>query len=156
MARRYRTDLGRHRGQSLVEFALVLPIFLLVLMGLFDLGRGVYAYITINNAAREAARLAIVDQTPGHAEAEAAKQSVALGLTAVNIDYRDADTPADPASCAPVEIGCIAAVEVMYTFQAVTPVIGQIIGPFDITGESRFAVEALCSEPQEPACPPGD
>ena len=52
----------RDRGQALVEFALALPILILLLVGIFDLGRAVYAFNTINNAAREGARLAIVDQ----------------------------------------------------------------------------------------------
>ena len=46
----------RSRGQALVEFALVLPIFILILVGIFDLGRAVYVYSTVNNAAREAVR----------------------------------------------------------------------------------------------------
>ena len=46
----------------MVEFALVVPLFVLLLVGLFDVGRAVYAYNTVNNAAREAGRLAIVDQ----------------------------------------------------------------------------------------------
>lgn len=49
----------RH-GQSMVEFALVLPIFLLMLFGLVDMGRLVYANTTISQAAREAARVASV------------------------------------------------------------------------------------------------
>ena len=40
------------RGQALVEFALVIPIFLLMLVALFDLGRAVFAYNTLTNAAR--------------------------------------------------------------------------------------------------------
>ena len=53
---------GRERGQALVEFALVLPILILLLVGIFDFGRAVYAFNTVNNAAREGVRLAIVDQ----------------------------------------------------------------------------------------------
>ena len=52
----------RGHGQSLVEFALVLPVFILVLVSLFDLGRAVFVYNTLTNAAREGARLAIVNQ----------------------------------------------------------------------------------------------
>jgi len=48
---------GRN-GQSLVEFALALPIFLLLLFGLFDMGRAIYSNNTISQAAREATRLA--------------------------------------------------------------------------------------------------
>ena len=48
------------RGQGLVEFALVLPIFILCLVAVFDLGHVVWANDTLGNAAREAARYAIV------------------------------------------------------------------------------------------------
>ena len=46
----------------MVEFALVLPVLILLLVGIFDFGRAVYAFNTVNNAAREGVRLAIVDQ----------------------------------------------------------------------------------------------
>lgn len=48
------------RGQSMVELALVLPIFLLMLFGLVDMGRLVYANSTLSQAAREGTRLAAV------------------------------------------------------------------------------------------------
>jgi hypothetical protein len=48
------------RGQSLVEFGLVLPVLLMLLMGVFELGRVVLANDMVSNAAREAARYAIV------------------------------------------------------------------------------------------------
>ncbi len=46
----------RSRGQELVEFALVLPLLILILFGAIDLGRVFHAAITITNAAREGAR----------------------------------------------------------------------------------------------------
>lgn len=48
------------RGQALLEFALVIPIFLTVLIGMIDIGRIVWANNTLSNAAREAARFAVV------------------------------------------------------------------------------------------------
>ena len=59
IARRRRA--GRRRGQTLVEFALVLPVFLLTLFGLIDMGRFVYLNSTLSQAAREAARVASVE-----------------------------------------------------------------------------------------------
>ncbi len=47
-------------GQSLVEFSLVLPIFLVLLFGLVDFGRGFYTWLVVTNAAREGARAAAV------------------------------------------------------------------------------------------------
>ena len=52
---------SRPRGQSLVEFALVLPLFLLLLFGLVDGGRLVYHHSVLSQAAREGARLASVE-----------------------------------------------------------------------------------------------
>lgn len=51
----------RARGQSLVEFALVLPVFFILLFGLIDMGRFVYMNSTLSQAAREAARVASVE-----------------------------------------------------------------------------------------------
>jgi hypothetical protein len=47
----------QHPGQSLVEFALILPLFVLIIVGVFDIGRAFFAYIAISNAAREGARI---------------------------------------------------------------------------------------------------
>lgn len=44
------------RGQDLVEFALLLPVLLLLILGALDLGRMFFASISITNAAREGAR----------------------------------------------------------------------------------------------------
>jgi hypothetical protein len=49
------------QGQGLVELALVLPIFLLVMFGLLDVGRLVYANSALSQAAREGARLAAAE-----------------------------------------------------------------------------------------------
>ena len=48
------------RGQALVEFALILPVFVLLIVAVFDFGRVVWATTSVTNAAREAARYAIV------------------------------------------------------------------------------------------------
>jgi Flp pilus assembly protein TadG len=53
---RSKTLINRGTGQSLVEFALILPLMVLIIAGLFDLGRAFFASITITNAAREGAR----------------------------------------------------------------------------------------------------
>ena len=52
-----RVPQPKMRGQTLVEFALILPIFLLLLFGLIDMGRFVYMHTTLSQATREAARL---------------------------------------------------------------------------------------------------
>jgi Flp pilus assembly protein TadG len=56
LRRRSRSD----HGQGLVEFAIVLPVFLLIVFGAIDLGRVIWATDDITNAAREGARYASV------------------------------------------------------------------------------------------------
>ncbi|MGI6308985.1 MAG: TadE/TadG family type IV pilus assembly protein, partial [Dethiobacteria bacterium] len=48
------------QGQSLVEFAIILPLLLLVLLGIIQFGIIFSSYITVTTAAREGARVAIV------------------------------------------------------------------------------------------------
>lgn len=54
----------RHSGQSMVEFAVLAPVFFMLLLGTIDLGRAVYIYNSISDAAREGARAAVPFDTP--------------------------------------------------------------------------------------------
>lgn len=51
---------GRERGQSLVEMAIVLPILLALLVGIFEFGRAWNVYQVITNVAREGARVGVI------------------------------------------------------------------------------------------------
>jgi Flp pilus assembly protein TadG len=51
------TGRRRSRGQAVVEFALILPLFLLLLAGMVDFGMALYDYMAIVNAARDGARV---------------------------------------------------------------------------------------------------
>lgn len=51
------------RGQAVVEFALVLPLLVLILFGVLEFGRIFHTYIVITNAAREGARLGAVGKS---------------------------------------------------------------------------------------------
>src|SRR2546428_11114456 len=53
------------RGQALVEFALLLPLMLLIITGLFDVARAVWQENTLAYAAREGTRYAIVHGSAG-------------------------------------------------------------------------------------------
>lgn len=53
------------RGQSLVEFALLLPVMLLIITGLFDVARAVWEENTLAYSAREGTRFAIVHGSAG-------------------------------------------------------------------------------------------
>jgi len=141
-------------GQGLTEFALVLPVLLLLILGVADLGRAVYAYNTIANAARTGARVAIVDQNlgsdcvanPGVAKCAAANQAVALGIlsTSVTVTFRAYDLSA---ACSPIAIGCVAEVTVPYTYTAVTPVISALVGSITMSSTSRVPVERAFVSP---------
>ena len=59
---RRRTDKSQRdeKGQALVEFALLVPIFLMLLFAIVDFGMGFHSWITVTNSAREGARLGAV------------------------------------------------------------------------------------------------
>jgi Flp pilus assembly protein TadG len=85
-----RRGRGRSRGQALVEFAFVLPIFLLILMILLDFGRVIYAQYTITQDAREATRVGIVGAEDSPTKYDAIQQaaldmSPGVSLTAADI-----------------------------------------------------------------------
>lgn len=132
------------RGQALSEFAIVIPIVLLLFVGLFDIGRAVYAYTTISNAAREGGRVLIVDQTQNsgvyRAQTEAANSATALGIVpaSVTVDFWEPDLSGP---CSTRTIGCVAEVTVPYAYTAITPIIGRLIGPIAMSSTVRFPIE---------------
>jgi Flp pilus assembly protein TadG len=152
------------RGQTLAEFALALPVFLLIVLGLFDVGRLVFVYNGLTNAVREGARLAVVNQDKDLIHQRA--QDMAFGITidtdattmtsfyrqlpnSDDVTQNDPCDPADPAH--PMAVGCIAVVQAESTWQAITPVIGNLLGPIDLTARSELAVEFECPNPSVPA-----
>lgn len=70
MKRLWRRRFRDERGQELIEFALVLPLLLLIVLGILDFGFLFQRYEVVTNAAREGARVRVL---PGytHADAEA-------------------------------------------------------------------------------------
>jgi Flp pilus assembly protein TadG len=141
-----RLPVRRHEtaeeGQSLVEFALVIPIFLLLIFGLFDLGRAVYAYNAVQNAAREAVRVAIVDQSVDAITTEAQDHAVGLRLEASNItvSFLQPDTMTTPCNT-PIAISCEVEILIDYRFEPATPIIGNLLGQIDMNAASRQPVE---------------
>ena len=148
----------------MVEFALILPIFILLLVGVLDFGRAIFAANTINNAAREGARLAVVDQTFTDIQEEAAAAAVSLGVDPADVvvDFRDSPSAAAGSCNDQIDeagiVGCIAVVSVPYEYTAATPIIGSLVGVLTLAGESRFAVEFNCVDGGSVSadCPLGD
>lgn len=136
-----RATVRDRRGQSLVEFALILPILLVLLLGVFDFGRAIYAFNAVSNAAREGARTAIVDQSQSagvyRAAQEAANQGTGLGLDPADTNEVAVAFPDPYGTC----VGCRAVVTVQYQFQAITPVIGTLVGPLTLSSTTSIPVE---------------
>jgi Flp pilus assembly protein TadG len=59
---------GAKPGQSMVEFALTVPLLLLLLFGIVDFGRAVFYQNEVTNGAREGARIAVLASNPCNAE----------------------------------------------------------------------------------------
>ena len=136
------------RGQTLVEFALILPVFILVLVGIFDFGRAIYAYNTISNASREAVRLAIVDQNVPNIQAKAVQRAASLGLTASNVTVGFYQPNGSPSVCVtPVAIACDVQVTVTYSYRAATPILSNIVGVINMSSTSREPVERSYESP---------
>jgi len=104
----------REDGQSLVEFALVIPIFLLVLFAIVDFGMAFHAWITIANSAREGARMGSV-----HAPAATIEQRVRTTSDSLNQDNLSVTvTNADDQGGQPGES---VVVDVSYSYSLITP-----------------------------------
>ena len=79
---------GPRRGATTVEFALVAPVFFLVLMSMFEFSRLNVLRHTADNAAYEAARAAIVPgATTDDARAEAQRLLTVVGARGATIDF---------------------------------------------------------------------
>ncbi len=108
------------QGQALVEFAIVIPVLLLIIMGIFDLGWGVYAQNMISNAAAEGARTGIIiSKTDADIRARVQASTPSLANLQTTI------TPSGPRTYN--DFGKPITVTVVYTYHPITPVIGQIV-----------------------------
>jgi len=102
------------RGAAAVEFALVLPLLLLVVFGLIDFGRMLNAQITLTEAAREGARANALSSSVG-SRVDLASQNLGPSGTVHYTVNSDCAGGADNAQ-----------VTTTYTFKFVTPVGGII------------------------------
>ena len=57
------TNKISQKGQTLVEMAIILPLLLFLILGIFEFGRAMYLKNTLNNAARAGVRTAVVQTT---------------------------------------------------------------------------------------------
>lgn len=80
---------GREKGAVAVEFALVLPVFLVLVLGIFEFGRAFNIQVSLSQAARESARYAAIGFSTPDAQnvGVAAAPSVPLATPDVDISY---------------------------------------------------------------------
>ena len=115
-------------GQSLIEFALILPLFFFMVTVFLDLGRATFSYTTLNNAVREGNRFAIVQAQSDYASMSALNAAVEAKTrsflytkdmntnSTITITRLDVDT--DPKI----------KINIVYKFKPVTPGLSQIMG----------------------------
>ena len=113
MRRRQAARDSRDRGSVAVEFALLLPVLLLIIFGVIDFGRAISAQITLTQAAREGARLASLGYSTSAVQTRA--QSAATGLSPVTVTV-SSSCPSGAGT------GVDAVVQTSYVFSFVTPV----------------------------------
>ncbi|MCX5918553.1 MAG: pilus assembly protein [Deltaproteobacteria bacterium] len=150
--KKMRGRVGNERGTYVVEFALILPLFFMLILGIIDFGRYFFAQHTLQFATREGTRLALVGRTlidPGTGNALSREASIvwtirdnadsALDLSRLSINiYPVQSNFSDPQGWegqlnagAP---GDYMRVRSQYTFEFLTPMIGNFFSPSGTTG----------------------
>jgi len=153
------------RGQSLIEFALIFPFLIFVIIALFDLGRGVFYFSTLNTAVREATRKAIVLKYSPFAE-EALKTTIkqyvldslfdvgeltenctldGTVICSITVTYLDIIPPTEPDVVYDPKVQ----VSVQYGFKTITPLVSLVIG-----NDGKIPLEAESSMLLTPAARP--
>ncbi len=135
----YRPKRGSRRGQALVEFALVIPIFFLLVFGLIDLGRAVFVYNSLAEGAREGARYGAVQARAFDDDTRQVIEDHVVDLLV------GVPNPVVTASCTPQgAFGCtvndILVVEAEADLAMITPLIGQMIGTLHLEARSEVLV----------------
>lgn len=111
--------LRNEKGQSLIEFAILLPFLLLLLMGILEFGIMLNSYLTIHNSAREGARLGIV--AASDIEIKELITNISPNLNADNILVNI--TPSEGSR----KSGDTITVDVIYNYQVTIPIISNIL-----------------------------
>jgi Flp pilus assembly protein TadG len=149
---------SRERGQSLVEFALILPILLLLALIAVDFGRIYLGYINLQNMARIAANFAANHPNawiPGSEDPENITQyenQIISDAAATNCAL-DPATPSSPTFTDTDGdgnvrgIGDKVSVNLTCRFAVITPIIGNIVGStVNVSASSVFPVKSAISE----------
>ena len=122
------------KGQSMVEFALVLPLLLILLFGILEFGLIFNSYLTITHASREGARIASLGGTDAEVIARVNDVSAVLYPENLSVAVSPSQFSRDR--------GNSVTVTVTYRHQLIIPIIGSIIGDtVPVSGATTMRVE---------------
>jgi Flp pilus assembly protein TadG len=138
-----RRKLRSECGASAVEFALVAPLLFLLVFGIIDFGFGFGASINISNAAREGARLAVVDADPVRVEAAVRRAAASLDQAALSVKVECTTSTAQPCpgGLAGGKAGDEVTVKVTYKYNVMTPVAAIIGNGLTLNASSAMRIE---------------
>lgn len=134
----------RHRGErgsAAVEFALIVPFFFLLIFGTIDFGYMVNRSSLINNAARDAVRLASLHASEAEIRATAMAAVSDLGTATVIVSCKKVDGSACVDYDADKESRGMATVTITYKHQMLTPVGMLVPGGFDLGRKAEMRIE---------------
>jgi Flp pilus assembly protein TadG len=109
------------RGAAAVEFALVLPVLLILVLGIIEFGRAYNVQTTLSAAAREGVRVMALQSSP--AQARAATKTAALPAVVLG----DGEIAVSPGSCTGTDPAATATVTVTYPMTFITNFFGTSI-----------------------------
>jgi hypothetical protein len=135
----------RSNGQSVVEFALLLPVLLLLVLFALDFGRIFLGWVTLNNMARVGADYAAKHPNDFAGARPSEYDALMLGsFDAINCDPDE--TTFDPTFSGGAEPGQQVTVELTCDFSLLTPLIGSIFSnaPISVSASSAFPVGYGC------------
>ena len=118
----------------MVEFALLLPVMLLLILGVVDAGRGAVAATSLSNGAQEGARYAAIHwrDATWQADTQTTIVNETLGLDSSQLQF--------PPSTIALNSGVVS-VQLVYTFQPATPLITSIMGPVVLTANASMTAQ---------------
>jgi Flp pilus assembly pilin Flp len=131
------------RGTTLIEFALVVPVILLLLVGCLDFARGVNAYVIVANASREGARYASTQPLPwpsGAVRSYVEARVAPLDPSALRVTPSYTRTTDARWLPAPAPAPATVTVRVQYDWQAATSLIGYLFSA--VSGSRTFDVSS--------------
>jgi Flp pilus assembly protein TadG len=123
------------RGQSLLEFAIILPVLLIIVAGVLDIGRLYFSYVAVTDAASEGAAYAA-----NHPTSETL--IVARARDASNIAADQSEIEFQCPTCPTVGSGDPVTVSVTYSFTLATPIINAMV-PGGVIPLRAVATEAI-------------